>query len=53
MADNIVEIVKDVKQKYMDTHEPIINETAKNVMNSTLVNVLKKNFIIEMEKNNE
>lgn len=53
MADNIVEIVKDVKQKYMDTHEPIINETAKNVMNSTLVNVLKKNFIIEMEKNND
>ena len=53
IADNIVEIVKDVKQKYMDTHEPVINKEAENVMNATLVNVLKKNFMIEMEKNNE
>lgn len=53
MADNIVEIVKDVKQKYMDTHEPIINKVAEKVMNDVLVNVLKKNFMMEMENNND
>ena len=53
IADNIVEIVKDVKQKYMDTYDPVINKIAQDVMNKTLVNVLKKNFMIEMEKNND
>ena len=53
IADNIVEIVKDVKQKYMDTHYPVINKEAENIMNATLVNVLKKNFMIEMENDND
>ena len=53
MSDNIVEIVKDVKQKYMDTHTPVINKKAEKVMNDTLVNVLKKNFMIEMENEND
>ena len=53
IADNIVDIVKDVKRKYMDTHEPVINKEAENVMNTTLVNVLKKNFMIEMENDND
>ena len=37
----------------MDTHTPVINKMAEKVMNDTLVNVLKKNFMIEMEDNNE
>ena len=53
MADNIVEIVKDVKQKYIDTHKPIINKVAEKIMKDVLVNVLKKNFMMEMENNNE
>lgn len=53
IADNIVEIVKDVKQKYMDTHKPIINKVAEKVMNDVLVNVLKKNFMMEMENKND
>lgn len=37
----------------MDTHEPIINKVAEKVMNDVLVNVFKKNFMMEMENNND
>ena len=44
VADNCEAIVKIVKQKYMDTHEVIIDREVENVMNSVLINVLKCAF---------
>ena len=52
MADEICAVVQNMKQDYMNTHEVVINQEAANIMNNTLVKVLKKNFMIEMEKNN-
>lgn len=36
--------VKEIKQKYMDTHEPIVNHKADIIMNDVLINVLKYAF---------
>ena len=44
MADNIEFIVKDVKKRYMDTHEVVIDKEVDNIMNSVLINVLKYTF---------
>lgn len=44
MADNIDFIVKDVKQKYMDTHPVVIDREVDSIMNSVLINVLKYTF---------
>lgn len=50
ISDNIVEIVKDVKQRYMDTHSVCINENVYNMMNEVLVDVLKRSFMEELSK---
>lgn len=44
IADNIEFIVKDVKKRYMDTHEVIIDKEADKIMNDVLINVLKHSF---------
>ena len=44
IADNVEFIVKDVKQKYMDTHPVIIDHEVDTVMNNVLINVLKYAF---------
>ena len=44
IADNCEAIVKDVKQKYMDTHEVVINRDVETIMNGVLINVLKYAF---------
>ena len=44
IADNCEASVKEVKQKYMDTHEVAINHEVETIMNNTLINVLKYAF---------
>lgn len=44
LADNCVEIVRAVKQYYMDTHEVVIDKEVDKIMNSVLINVLKYAF---------
>lgn len=44
IADNCEQITKDVKQKYMDAHEVVIDNDVNNIMNNTLINVLKHAF---------
>lgn len=44
IADNVEFIVKDVKQKYMDTHPVIIDHEVDTVMNNVLIDVLKYAF---------
>ena len=44
LADNCVEIVKTVKQAYMDTHEVIIDKEVDKIMNGVLIDVLKYTF---------
>lgn len=44
IANNCEKITKDVKQKYMDTHEVVIDNEANAIMNNTLINVLKHAF---------
>lgn len=44
IADNCMFIVKDVKQKYMDTHEVVIDREVDTIMNNVLINVLKYAF---------
>jgi len=44
IADSCVEIVKAVKQYYMDTHEVVIDKEVDNIMNSVLIDVLKYSF---------
>lgn len=44
LADNCVEIVKMVKQAYMDTHELVIDREVDKIMNDVLINVLKHTF---------
>lgn len=48
IANNCEAVVKDIKQKYMDTHEVIINRTAEEIMNDVLVSVLKYAFYKEI-----
>lgn len=45
IAKNIVDIVKDVKQKYMDEHEVVINNKALEVMQEALVAAIKKSIL--------
>ena len=45
IAKNIVEIVKDVKQKYMDEHEVVINNKALEVMQEALVGAIKQSIL--------
>jgi hypothetical protein len=52
LADNCVEIVKSVKQYYMDTHEIVVDKEVDNIMNNVLVNVLKCSFRKEIEGDN-
>lgn len=44
IANNIEYIVKDVKQKYMDSHEVTIDHEVETIMNNVLINVLKHAF---------
>lgn len=44
IANNCELIVKDVKQKYMDTHPVVIDREVDLVMNNVLINVLKHAF---------
>lgn len=44
IADNCEEIVKQVKQQYMDTHEVVIDHEVEAIMNDVLINVLKHAF---------
>lgn len=44
IADNCKEIVKQVKQQYMDTHEVVIDHEVEAIMNDVLINVLKHAF---------
>lgn len=44
IANNIEFIVRDVKQKYMDTHPVIIDHEVDTVMNNVLIDVLKYAF---------
>ena len=44
IADNCEANVKEVKQKYMDTHEVAINHEVETIMNNALINVLKYAF---------
>lgn len=44
IAKNIVDIVKDVKQKYMDEHEVVINQEASDIMQAVLVDTLRKSI---------
>lgn len=44
IADCCVDIVKMVKQAYMDTHEVVIDREADTIMNNVLIDVLKHTF---------
>lgn len=44
IADNCEANVKEVKQKYMDTHDVLINHEVDTLMNNVLINVLKYAF---------
>lgn len=44
IANNIEFIVKDVKQRYMDTHEVVVDKQVDKIMNDVLINVLKHSF---------
>lgn len=44
IADNCMFITKDVKQKYMDTHEVVIDREVDIIMNNVLIDVLKYAF---------
>lgn len=44
IADCCIDIVKMVKQAYMDTHEVIIDREVDTIMNNVLINVLKYSF---------
>lgn len=44
IANNVDFIVKDVKQKYMDTHPVVIDREVDSIMNSVLINILKYTF---------
>lgn len=44
IADNCEQIVKQVKQQYMDTHEVVIDHEVEVIMNDVLINVLKYAF---------
>lgn len=44
IADNCMFITKDVKQKYIDTHEVVIDRKVDTIMNNVLINVLKYAF---------
>lgn len=44
LADNCVEIVKMVKQAYMDNYEVVIDKEADKIMNNVLIDVLKYAF---------
>ena len=48
-ANKSVEIVKDVKQHYMDTHPVCIDHEVDDILNSVLINVLKSSFRKEIE----
>lgn len=44
IANNCVTITKDVKQKYTDTHEVVIDRKVDTIMNNVLIDVLKYAF---------
>ena len=44
IADNCEAIVRDIKEKYMNAHEVIIDHDAKNIMDFVMVHVLKHAF---------
>lgn len=44
IANNCEATVKDIKQKYMDTHEVVINKEVDKIMNDVLINILKYSF---------
>ena len=50
IADNCVEVVKQVKQTYMDTHPVNIDSEVDEIMNNVLFDVLKHSFREEINK---
>jgi hypothetical protein len=48
IANNCEEIVKKIKQQYMDSHPVVINNEVDVIMNSVLVDVLKHSFRKEL-----
>lgn len=50
IANNCEYIVKDVKQKYMNTHPIVINSEVDEIMNKILFDVLKHSFKKEINK---
>lgn len=44
IADSCEVIVRDVKQKYMDTHDVVIDQEVKSIMDLVMINVLKYAF---------
>ena len=49
LADNCVEIVKMVKQAYIDNYEVVIDREVDKIMNDVLINVLKHTFKKEID----
>jgi predicted nucleotidyltransferase len=50
IADNCVDVVKDVKQNYMDIHPVIIDSEVDEIMNNVLFDVLKHSFREEINE---
>lgn len=50
IAKNIVYIVKDIKQKYMEEHEPELNEKAFNILQETLLEAIRRSLKEEIVK---
>ena len=44
IADSCEANVKEIKQKYMDTHEVVVNYEVETIMNDVLINILKYAF---------
>ena len=44
IANNVEFIVKDIKQKYMDSNPLVIDKEVDDIMNNVLIEVLKHSF---------
>lgn len=44
LADTTVDVMKDIKQQYMDTHTATVNREVDTIFNTTLINLFKANF---------
>jgi hypothetical protein len=46
----MVQVVKDIKQEYMDTHPVVIDSEVDEIMNGVLFDVLKHSFREEINE---